>query len=434
MTVADAALPLADIRRSLLARVADALAVAVAVFLPWLTSAVGIFVALWLVVSLPLFDLGSLRRELASAPGALPIVLVILAIFGMSWSDVSLMDRSRGVEPFLRLLMIPILFAQFRRSRHGAWVGVGFLASATALLATSFAMVAAGFDRGRGLGVPVKDYVSQSGMFVLCGFALFDFAVARFRAGQRIAAGAGAGLALLFFADIAYVNTSRTTLVVIPVLYALWGCSRLSGTALARFLIAGLVVGALAWIAAPNVSGRLIQISTEIAVSRDTGTVTSSGSRLGFWKNSLLALGEAPVLGHGTGTIPATFGRLGGPDAGPAATNPHNEIFAVGIQLGSVGIVVLLAMWAAHWRLFLKPGLIAWIGLAAVTQNIVGSLFNSHLMDFTQSWLYVFAVGVHGGMLFRQQQGVAADDASMSLAPQGPPSPSPPTSRQSSRQ
>jgi O-antigen ligase len=39
----------------------------------------------------------------------------------------------------------------------------------------------------------------------------------------------------------------------------------------------------------------------------------------------------------------------------------------------------------------------------AVTQNIVGSLFNSHLMDFTQSWLYVFAVGVFGGMAMRQR-------------------------------
>jgi hypothetical protein len=60
-------------------------------------------------------------------------------------------------------------------------------------------------------------------------------------------------------------------------------------------------------------------------------------------------------------------------------------------------------MWAAHWLLFLRPGLAAWIGLMAVTQNIVGSLFNSHLMDFTQSWLYVFAVGVFGGMAMRQR-------------------------------
>ena len=39
---------------------------------------------------------------------------------------------------------------------------------------------------------------------------------------------------------------------------------------------------------------------------------------------------------------------------------------------GTVGVVALLAMWVAHWRLFWQPGLMAWTGLIAVTQNIVG--------------------------------------------------------------
>jgi O-antigen ligase len=28
-------------------------------------------------------------------------------------------------------------------------------------------------------------------------------------------------------------------------------------------------------------------------------------------------------------------------------------------------------------------------------------LFNSHLFDFTQGWIYVFGVGVAGGMILR---------------------------------
>ena len=38
-----------------------------------------------------------------------------------------------------------------------------------------------------------------------------------------------------------------------------------------------------------------------------------------------------------------------------------------------------------------------------VVQNIVGSLFNSHLFDFTQGWVYVFGVGVAGGMVLKRQ-------------------------------
>ena len=36
-----------------------------------------------------------------------------------------------------------------------------------------------------------------------------------------------------------------------------------------------------------------------------------------------------------------------------------------------------------------------------MTENIVSSLFNSHLFDFGQGWLYVFGVGVIGGVVLR---------------------------------
>ena len=51
----------------------------------------------------------------------------------------------------------------------------------------------------------------------------------------------------------------------------------------------------------------------------------------------------------------------------------------------------------------------AWFGLIVVVQNIVGSLFNSHISDFTQGWIYVFGVGVLGGALRPRSPRTAAD-------------------------
>jgi hypothetical protein len=51
--------------------------------------------------------------------------------------------------------------------------------------------------------------------------------------------------------------------------------------------------------------------------------------------------------------------------------------------------------------MFRGSGLAEWIGLIVVVQNIVGSLFNSHLFDFTQGWFYVFGVGVAAGVVRR---------------------------------
>jgi hypothetical protein len=58
-------------------------------------------------------------------------------------------------------------------------------------------------------------------------------------------------------------------------------------------------------------------------------------------------------------------------------------------------------MWLAHLWLFRGPGVAAWLGLVVVAQNIVSSLFNSHLSDFSQGWLYVFGVGILGGVVLR---------------------------------
>jgi O-antigen ligase len=42
-----------------------------------------------------------------------------------------------------------------------------------------------------------------------------------------------------------------------------------------------------------------------------------------------------------------------------------------------------------------------------VTYNIVSSLFNSHLFDFGQGWLYVLGVGVTGGAVLRAKDAAA---------------------------
>jgi len=47
-----------------------------------------------------------------------------------------------------------------------------------------------------------------------------------------------------------------------------------------------------------------------------------------------------------------------------------------------------------------------------VVQNVVSSLFNSHLFDFLHGWLYMFGLGVIGGMALHQAAQKPAGDAS----------------------
>ena len=48
-------------------------------------------------------------------------------------------------------------------------------------------------------------------------------------------------------------------------------------------------------------------------------------------------------------------------------------------------------------------GLANWIGLLVVVQNIFTSLFNSHIFDFHEGWMYVIGVGVAGGLVLKMR-------------------------------
>jgi hypothetical protein len=60
-------------------------------------------------------------------------------------------------------------------------------------------------------------------------------------------------------------------------------------------------------------------------------------------------------------------------------------------------------MWFAHFSLFRGEGLTAWIRPIVVL--LFSSLFNSHLFDFHEGWIYVLGVGVAGGMVLRARSG-----------------------------
>jgi len=129
----------------------------------------------------------------------------------------------------------------------------------------------------------------------------------------------------------------------------------------------------------------------------------STHQHLELIKRSFSFVLTAPIIGHGTGSIPEQYRNAAVGDEPRSLANPHNQILAVAVQLGFVGAAVLVAMWAAHFMLFRGSSLNAWIGIVIVTQNVVSSLFNSHLFDFTQGWLYVFGVGVAGGTALRER-------------------------------
>ncbi|MGA9201928.1 MAG: ligase, partial [Pseudolabrys sp.] len=147
--------------RAKLVRISDGLMVAVAVSLPWSTSATSILLVLWLLGRCPTLEWSVVRRELMTPAGGLPVLLVMLGVLGMAWADVTLLERSKGLGGFLKLLVIPLLMAHFHRSDNGMRVFIGFLFACVALLIASW-IVAIWPDIPKGSadpGVAVKAYI-----------------------------------------------------------------------------------------------------------------------------------------------------------------------------------------------------------------------------------------------------------------------------------
>ncbi|HEX5213146.1 MAG TPA: O-antigen ligase family protein [Pseudolabrys sp.] len=388
------------------AKAANCLAIAVAVSLPWSTSATSILLVLWLIALIPTLDWSALRGQLTSAAGGLPVVLFLLGALGMLWADVAWHDRLGGLDGFVRLLTIPLLMTQFSRSDGGRRVLIGFLASCVVLLIASFVLILWPQLHPRRAtleGVPVKSYIVQGLEFAMCAAAVLEIARVKAAARQWKYAAAFAALGLAFLADVFFVNTGRTALVIIPALVVIFGIWRSGWKGLIGASVATAALASIVWFASPSVRDKVTAIYTETLKYERQNDISSSGLRIEFWKKSLRFIVSAPVFGHGTGSIRAQFEQAEtgeGPSA-IVATNPHNQTFAVGIQLGLAGMAVLWAMWISQLLLCRGAGLVAWIGLVVVTSNIVGSLFNSFIFDFTEGWIYVFGIGVAAGMVRR---------------------------------
>lgn len=397
-----------------LATGADILAVAIAVSLPWSTSATAILVGVWFFTLLPVLRLEELRREILTPAGGLPVLLVLFGIAGMLWADVTLLERWKGLDSFFKLLAIPLLLVQFRRSERGTWVFAGYLLSCVALLVVTAVVMAVPPLAATFLhwdNVIVKNAATQSGEFVLCIFGLLYLLVGTGEQKRWPWVLACTAVILAMLANIFYVSTGRTALVAIFVLLVLLVIKIRNVKTIAGLLAAAIILGVIAWMSSPYLRERTQAVESEVQKYEKMNERTSTGERLEFWKKSVEFIRHTPVIGHGTGSIRLLFERAAAGQtgaAGVAAANPHNQTLAVGIQLGVLGIAVLWAMWVAHLALCRGNTLAAWIGLVIVAQNVTGSLFNSHIFDFVQGWTYVIGFGVAGGMILRNRAAMPA--------------------------
>jgi O-antigen ligase len=398
----------------------DLVAILVAAMLPWTTSGVSIGVVVWLVALVPTVDRRELLHTLRRPVCWLPIALVALAAVGTLWSEAPWGARTYALSPATKLLVLPLLLYHFQRSPRGICVFIAFLVSCMLMTAMSWLVM---LHPGLALkhddverGIFVKNYIDQSQEFALCAVALAYPAAVLLRENRRWQALLLIAVAASFLLNMAFVIVSRTAIVTIPVMLAVFALLHLKRRTSLMIFGALVVLAGFAWTASPQLRWTAETFVRDYKLYKERNVPTSIGLRLEFWQKSLRFFAEAPVIGHGTGSTRQLFemAAAGTKDlaSGQVIGNPHNQTLNVAIQWGAVGVVILFATWLCHLLLFRGEGLMAWIGLLVVVQNIFTSLFNSHLFDFHEGWMYVLGVGVAGGAVLR----VKASDSAGKMA------------------
>lgn len=380
----------------------QAAAVAAAFFLPLSTSGEAIAASVFAVLAIATLDLQRLTATMRSPAAYLPVALFALILIGVTWSSEPLPVAFKWVGPYAKLLLIPLVMVTAFSRKDGFQIALGFLAACTILLALSWASVI--WTNGpwgwfKMQGIPVKDNAVQSGEFALCAFGL-AYAGLRVWNENRPRAMLVFSLAALFFANIMVIDISKTGILMAGTLLLLLlletqGWRR--GVLIAVPAALAIVI-ALSFSHSAQVRYKQFIAGTEAlhANSDNFSTV----ARLYFWRQSRQLIASAPVLGHGTGSIAGLYRGLDQSKAFGDIPDPHNQFLHTVLQTGLVGGALLIAMWVAHLVLFWGSGPLRAMGLAIVVQNILGSLFNSHLSTVTQGTLYCLGVGLVGALIW----------------------------------
>lgn len=116
---------------------------------------------------------------------------------------------------------------------------------------------------------------------------------------------------------------------------------------------------------------------------------SSMGLRAQFVSESIRLIKSAPLLGHGAGGF-----YYGNHDI-CYSVNPHNEYLMQTVQSGLVGLSLFLIWIACCYRVAWQQPVVVRNGLIALLScYVVGNLFNSFLLDATESYLFMILVAI----------------------------------------
>lgn len=321
-------------------------------------------------------------------PGAL-IALVLWGLYGLGilYSSASLHDSFHFFMKYAKLLIVPLIVSVLTTDKYRGYAINAFLISLILYLFVSYLNWFGVLSLG----------IMRHGTYMAVG-AYLMFRNANRASGQYrytwIFLSVLTVFNIIFICD---VRTGVITLLCLSIIFTLeiWGRKAL------LLWVSSFILGFLLIHFVPGIkqlNPRLANSVHEVASHQAQNHPTSAGTRLEMYENTIKLIKRHPFIGGGTGSLQVEYYELikHTDTVLTRVTNPHNQYLATMQDLGAVGLIVLFLFWRVHWRssYSLSKNEHGHALRALIIATMVGSLFNSLLLDSGDGRMYCLLAGV----------------------------------------
>lgn len=345
-----------------------------------------------------------------------PITKIILLFFGLYllgsvYSVGPLSDSVALLSKMSKLLYIPFLLPLFKNT---AWRKAACGSFIAAMLLT---VILAFFKYYKWIAIPIgprytdacvfKDHIDTNLLMAFTTFLLAHYALTNPKALKRwVVYGLWLWVAILTF-YVGFMSEGRTGQVIFVALLFTFCMQRFGLKGIAYGLLGMGLIGSTVWVYSANFQKRWVP-QTMIA----TGWTPDASikQRREFLKHTVTLANQRPWFGFGTGSFKTVYGEHVRQHQLEKTNNPHGEYLNVYFQLGVMGLVGIVGLFAFLLKIsFQLPWMERMFAQGLCVAMGTGCLANSWLMDFTAGHFFVLFTALCFGAW---QKKVSTDESS----------------------
>ena len=325
------------------------------------------------------------------------IAIFLLLVIGLVYTSASMDDALSMLKKYSKFIYVPLLLCAFHEQRWKKIGYVAFISGVTLMMFLSYMTLFGWQPESIYAGAYAGPYYDENIVFrsriahaTLVAFLVYLFIQHAITSNQLIIRALFIGLAIFASINVLIMVPSRSGQLLWVVLMLLLIYQHFDWKRIVVGLVVVPVLASGILITSETSRTRIIEVINDIELIKEGNYRTSLGYRVIWAKGGLDSFKSSPIIGTGTGSFYNEFKKYLQTKSMKNAEkyyskNPHNGYVSVGVQLGSLGLIILFLLFIQQWRIsnsFSDFG--SDIAKGFVITVVVSNFMNSFIYSHTQ--------------------------------------------------